>query len=485
MNLVELLLSGKPANRLALVGYAPDGGEVAMTYGDLSTLVNRFSATFAEQGVVPESRVAILGDNSVTHVAALLGIMAIGAIACPLGSRAGQDVLKHCLDDCDPQLIVSDTSLGFIYPAAVLNPADILPTTVDPVSIYQPETDSIAIILYTSGSTGLPKGVPITHHGYVWAICHYLELQLQGRRALVAAPLYHMNAQFSLLLNLASGVSTVLMPRFDARKFGALIERYSIDEISGVPTMLAMLAREVDQGLAINTASVSAISIGSAPLGTEASARFRRLFPNASIDNGYGTTESGPVSFGPHPKDLVPPPASLGAASAAVDIKLVGSLAPSEGELWIRTPMTNGYWRNPAATAAKFQDRWYKTGDILTCDADGFYFFAGRTDDIINCGGEKIAPSAIEQILEAHFAVTSAVVVAVPDPIKGEVPVAFVVVNAGAQPDMEELKMSVIAAGVKAGHPRHIWPLAVFPCGATEKIDRRALRAEALKRLQA
>jgi len=484
MNLVELLLSGKPANSLALVGHDPAGGELALSYGDLSTLVNRFAAALGQRGVVPESRVAILGDNSVTHVAALLGIMAIGAIACPLGSRAGQDVLKHCLDDCDPRLILSDTSLGFVHPAPVLKSADIVLGTVEPVRIYQPETGSIAILLYTSGSTGLPKGVPITHHGYAWAIRHYLDLQLQGRRALVAAPLYHMNAQFSLLLNLASGVITVLMPRFEARKFGALIERHNIDEVSGVPTMLAMLAREVDQGLALDTTSVSAISIGSAPLGFEASARFRRLFPNASIDNGYGTTESGPVSFGPHPTGLVRPPASLGAESAAVDIKLVGPSAPREGELWIRTPMTNGYWRNAAATAAKFQDGWYKTGDILTRDEDDFYFFTGRTDDIINCGGEKIAPSSIEQILEAHSAVASAVVVAVPDPIKGEVPVAFIVANVSAELDLEDLKMSVIDAGATAGHPRHIWQLAAFPCGATEKIDRKALRAEALQRLQ-
>jgi acyl-CoA synthetase (AMP-forming)/AMP-acid ligase II len=160
----------------------------------------------------------------------------------------------------------------------------------------------------------------------------------------------------------------------------------------------------------------------------------------------------------------------------AVELRLAGGTDEDDGELWIRSRgVMRGYLNLAEATASKLENGWYKTGDLMRRDADGFYFFVGRVDDMFNCGGENVYPGEVESRLERHPAVHQAVVVPVEDHVKGSLPVAFVVAKAGAALVPDELKRFALENGPAFQHPRQVWVVAALPLAGTNKIDRRAL----------
>ena len=224
----------------------------------------------------------------------------------------------------------------------------------------------------------------------------------------------------------------------------------------------------------------------SAPITQALVDRTRAVFPHAAISNGYGTTEAGPVVFGPHPAGLATPDTSLGCAHPAVDIRLVrdGQMVEGEGEgvLEMRCPaLMNAYHNLPDATArALTPDGFYVTGDVFRRDADGFFFFVGRADDMFVSGGENIYPGEVETILERHPAVLQACVVALPDEIKGTKPVAFVVLRPGAALTEDEARAYVLRHAPAYAHPRRVWFLPELPLAGTNKIDRKALLHRAM-----
>jgi long-chain acyl-CoA synthetase len=339
-----------------------------------------------------------------------------------------------------------------------------------------------ANILYTSGSTGLPKGVPITHGGFLYALRGAAAdiPQPWEARVMVAAPLYHMNALFWTELALMCGASVVLLSRFDARGYLTAAAGQRCTHLSGVPTMIALALRETDLLATLDLSSVQAIGVGSAPLSAEMMAEFRRAFPGAAISNGYGTTESGPLAFRPHPDGRPTPWPAMGVASDRVELKLVGGPSPDEGTLWVRSPVvTPGYLNLPQKTAERIRDGWYDTGDIMRRDAEGFYYFVGRADDMFTCGGENVYPGEVEAMLEAHPAIAQAAVVPVPDRIKGNLPAAFVVPAPGATLDAETVKAHALAEGPAYQHPRFVVIVDALPLSGTNKIDRKPLIEQA------
>jgi long-chain acyl-CoA synthetase len=209
----------------------------------------------------------------------------------------------------------------------------------------------------------------------------------------------------------------------------------------------------------------------------------RALFPRALVNNGYGTTETGPVAFGAHPRGVPRPDIALGYPAEGVDLRLVdgANTVADEGVLHLRTPaLMPGYLNLPAKTAEVMTaDGYYVTGDVMRRDADGFYHFVGRADDMFVCGGENIYPGEVEAMLERHPDIRQACVVPVPDEVKGAKPVAFVVPVAGAAPSPQSVREWALAHGPAYQHPRHVELVAELPLAGTGKIDRAALAARA------
>jgi long-chain acyl-CoA synthetase len=240
------------------------------------------------------------------------------------------------------------------------------------------------------------------------------------------------------------------------------------------------MVRETDLIAQLDLSCVHSIAIGSAPLTDALLTQVERLFPNAVVSNGFGTTEAGPATFGPHPDGLPTPPLALGYPSPGVDWRLFDSPAPDQGVLALRTPaLMRGYLNLPQVTAEKMRDGWYVTGDVMRRDANGFFYFVGRADDMFVCGGENIYPGEVEKLLEHHPAVAQAIVVPAPDDIKGQIPVAFIVARPGTHPTADEIKQYALANGPAYAHPRFVEFRERLPVSGTHKIDRTALTREA------
>jgi acyl-CoA synthetase (AMP-forming)/AMP-acid ligase II len=291
-----------------------------------------------------------------------------------------------------------------------------------------------------------------------------------------------MNGLFNITVALANRMQVILLPRFDARRFLQTVADYRCTFLSGIPTMYALMVRERDLVERLDLRSVHEMSIGSAPLTDALLAQVHSLFPNATIDNGYGTTEAGPAVFGPHPEGRPRPPLSVGYPLADVGCKLVDGPSDEDGILALRTrALTPGYLNLPAATASRMRDGWYLTGDVMRRDADGFYFFVGRADDMFVCGGENVYPGEIEKLLERHWAVAQAIIVAAPDDIKGQIPIAFIVPRPGSTPTAAQIKEYALENGPAYAHPRFVQFVDRLPVAGTEKVDRAALTAEAVR----
>jgi len=305
---------------------------------------------------------------------------------------------------------------------------------------------------------------------------------LSQERFIVAAPLFHMNGLASFQLALAGHASVVLLPQFDARRFIECIGRFGVTWVTSVPTMMAMVVKEGDALKAIDTSKVHYLRMSSAAATSQLFQALRKAFPNATVVGGYGTTEGGPLVFGPK-KGVPLPDDGVGWPLDGVEVRLVdGNGADAdEGELWMRTPANMlGYLNLPEKTAQVLTpDGWYKSGDVFRRDATGCYFFVGRVDDMFNCGGENIYPGEVEQVIARLAQVMQTCVVPVKDELKGHKPVAFVVLHPGSRLTEQEVKTFVLEHAPAYQHPRRVFFVDELPLAATNKVDRKALIARA------
>jgi acyl-CoA synthetase (AMP-forming)/AMP-acid ligase II len=280
-----------------------------------------------------------------------------------------------------------------------------------------------------------------------------------------------MNGLSTAHAALAQHDSVVLLPRFSGRSYIDAIARYRCTTITAVPPMMAMMLQERDLLRRTDVSSVTTIRMGSAPVSAALHESLRGLFPHAQILNVFGTTESGPITFGPHPEGLATPFRSVGYSHPQVQLRLV------DGVLQIKCPaLMNGYHKLPEATRnVMTPDGYYITGDVFSRDAQGFYFFLGRTDDMFVCGGENIYPGEVEKMLERHPAIQQACVVPVADEIKGHKPAAFVILKPETEASEQEIKNYALVNAPAYQHPRWVWFLKEFPLAGTNKIDTKAL----------
>ena len=484
-NLGDIILaSGVGDAALALVDVMEDGSSRGLSYAELDRQSAAIAHRLTRSGLQRGDPVGVLSANRAEYLLAYFGIMRAGMVAVEINHKLAPETVDWVIQDSGCRLIFVDA------PRQGQVPQNVAPVCFDdadswsgfiresPMPSVAVAADEVCMLLYTSGSSGRPKGVPLTHGGYLWATgcMASMEPQLRGRRALVAAPLFHMNGLFFSKVALRYGATLVLMRRFTAAGYLHAIAEQRCSVITAVPTMLALVARETDALKSSDVSSVTQVLIGSAPYSQGLYDRIRAMFPTASITNSFGTTETGPVTFGPHPRGLPRPDMSLGYPSPFIELKLVGGPTPDEGVLFLKTAaMMKGYHHGPEKTAEKLKDGWYDTGDIVRRDADAFYYYVGRADDMFICGGENIYPGEVEQMLGRHPAVQQVAVVPLADEIKSQVPVAFVVVRPGMEVSEAELKAYALEHGPAYAHPRAIAFVPELPLAGTNKIDRRAL----------
>jgi acyl-CoA synthetase (AMP-forming)/AMP-acid ligase II len=309
-------------------------------------------------------------------------------------------------------------------------------------------------------------------HKHLWIINQKANLPNSHlRRAIVAAPLYHMNGLSNTETVLKSHATMVLMPKFDSVEFIKNIAQHKINSITSVPTMLAMVLEETELLETVDFSFVRHVGMASSPVSKLLFDKLKITFSNAVIQNAYGITEVSPGLFGRHPSKSTPD-MSVGYPAPGIDYRIVN------GILQVRSPSMLLNYNNIDAKNIT-NDGYFITNDLFKIDKDGFYYFLGRADDMFVSGGNNIYPRQIESILEDYPLVKTAVVIGIEDNIKGTKPYAFV------QGDVTEaVLIDHIKTKLPPSHwPRQIWIIDKIPLNAVNKVDKQKLKEAAIANL--
>jgi acyl-CoA synthetase (AMP-forming)/AMP-acid ligase II len=486
-NLGQLIGLDRDPSKTSVIDLSCDAGPREFSYAALDAMADGVARALTQRGFERGERIAILSANCAEYLAALFGIMRAGLIAVPVNFKFPPKMIDFIVHDAGAKLVFCDAERRAACPTDLPvvcfgDPsADCFGHFLDrgAFSTVVPAPDEPAMFLYTSGSTGIPKGVILSHHSHIWVVETRLAGQdLSRHRYLIAAPLYHMNALALSMLAVAAHSTIVMLPAFTATAYINAIGRYRCTWLTAVPPMIAMMLREADLLGATDVSSVEFVRMGSAPVSQSLMDALKRALPKAAVTNAYGTTEAGPVVFGPHPDGLPVPEMSVGYPHPQVRLRLADgdNHNADQGVLEMTCPAVMlGYHNRPSIVPPITPDGFYVTGDVFRRDKDGFYYFVGRTDDMFNSGGENVYPGDVERMLETHADVSQATVVPIDDDIKGKKPVAFVVAKTGRHPTEEEIKRFALANAPAYQHPRRVWFVDKLPLASTNKIDRDAL----------
>src|SRR5262245_4530471 len=493
-NLGDVIVRDRDLDKVAVIDLGGEQGPREFTYAQIDAMANAVARALLKRGLARGERVAILSANRAEYLGAYFGIMRAGLVAVPVNFKLPRPTIHFIMQDAGAKLVFCDRPRRIDCPDGL--PAvtfggegvDGFDAFLDagPFEAVAPAPDEPGMFLYTSGSTGTPKGVVLSHQSHIWVVETRLAPGLDRHRYLIAAPLYHMNALALSLLGCAAHATNVLLPQFTARAYIEAIERYRTTWLTAVPPMIAMMLRERDLLARTDLSSVEFIRMGSAPVSASLMEAIHHALPRAAVTNAYGTTEAGPVVFGPHPKGLPQPETSVGYPHPKVELRLVDgdNRDAEQGVLEMKCPaMMNGYHNRPDVRPPFSEDRFYISGDVFRRDSNGFHYFVGRTDDMFVSGGENIYPADVERMLERHPDVAQAAVVPIDDDIKGQKPVAFVIRKPERTPSEDDIKRFALANAPAYQHPRHVWFVDELPLASTNKVDRGALRQDAEGRL--
>jgi acetyl-CoA synthetase len=497
--------------RLAMI-YEDEAGRVSEhTFAEFRSRSNQFARVLARLGIARGDRVGIVLSQRPETAVAHLSAYKLGAVALPLSTLFGPDALAHRLQDSGAKVVVTDAeSLDRVLKVRTALPELAHVVTVDPVDAegvvdygraiegvsdsldpVPTEADAPALIMYTSGTTGPPKGALHAHRvllGHLPSIEFYHEyFPKPDDRFWSPADWAWAGGLLDVLLpSWHYGVTVVAhrARKFDPERAFALMARHRVQNTFLVPTMLKMM-RQVDEPRRRWDLRIRSIFTGGEAAGEEV-IRWAREALGVTPNEGYGQTEVNLVLG--NSSILMPvKPGSMGRPVPGHVVEVVsedGRLVPAGeiGEVAVRRPdpvMFLGYWNNPKATEEKFVGDWALTGDLARKDADGYFWFVGRKDDVISSGGYRIGPGEIEDCLAGHPAVALAAVIGSPDPLRGEVVKAFVQLREGVRGTPElarELSEHVRTRLSAHEYPREIEFIDALPTTTTGKIKRGDLR---------
>jgi long-chain acyl-CoA synthetase len=432
----------------------PDGlalvdADQRLTYRELAGRVEGLTTILAARGVRVRDRVAFLLGNRAPFLISLLACARLGAIAVPLNTREQRDGLAYMLAQSGSKLLVHDAELAARLPDLAATPmlrhwlrveghgfGDLpgeCPNGALP-PVHRPAEEDVAVILYTSGTTGRPKGAMLTHLNIAHSVVHYrLAMDLTAQdRSLLAVPASHVTGLVAILLAMVHvGGTIVAMPEFNAQAFLELAAAERITHTVLVPAMYNLCLRESDFA-AFDLSAWRIGAYGGAPMPAATLAHLAELLPNLDLMNAYGATETtSPTSLMPR-GHTAGHADSVGRAVPCAEVRIMDprgrEVAPGEpGEVWIHGPMViPGYWANNQATADAFTAGFWRSGDVGALDGDGYLYVLDRLKDMVNRAGYKVFGAEVESVLSHCPGVLEAAVVARPDPVLGEKTQAFV-----------------------------------------------------------
>ncbi|MFB9685051.1 acyl-CoA synthetase [Amycolatopsis plumensis] len=496
MNLPDFGLGSWPARRARInpARTALVQAGRSLTYAELADRVESLAGALTRRGVRPGDRVAYLGVNDITVFETLFATARCGAIFVPLNYRLSPAEIRYMLADSGASVLVhSADTAGLVAAAGGLPDGVVIATEEDfepeiaeggPAPDTEVRLDDPCLLLYTSGTTGRPKAAVLTHGNLTWNTVNQLaHLDVLGTdKALCIAPLFHCVGLGQITLpTLFKGGSVEPVAKFDPGTILARIGEAGITSFSAVPTMLEMMWRH-ESWDATDLSSLTCVLYGGSPVAERVAQAW--LDRGVKLLQGYGMTEAAPgVSMATH-EGTLDHPVAAGVPHFFTDVAALGpELTPqpldgTPAELLVRGPhVFGGYWNRPEESKASFvEGGWFRTGDVVRVDDDGWAHVVDRVKDMIISGGENVYPAEIEAVAVRLDEVDACAVVGVPDERWGEAGAAFVVVRPGAQLDEPRFRAHLERHLARYKIPKHVQFTDTLPRNATGKIRRVELR---------
>jgi len=470
-------------------------GEQILTYRDLDDASARVAGLLAARDVEPGHPVGVMLPNVPEFAVVYFGVLRAGAVVVPMNPLLKAREVAYYLGDSGASVIfawhgaAAEVEIGAKEAdaeAIVVDPAtfgDLLATATPAFEVVDRANDDTAVVLYTSGTTGRPKGAELTHANLIKnaEVMGNDLLQLEPDDVIFGGlPLFHSFGQTCTLNTaVAAGATLTVLPRFDPAQALRMLADHHATVFAGVPTMYSALLHVADR----DGYDVSALRVcvsGGAAMPVEVLRQFEDAF-GCIVLEGYGLSETSPVASFNHP-DRERKPGSIGTPIRGVEMQVVGAdgneLRQGEvGEIAIRGHnIMKGYWQKPEATAEAIDaDGWFRTGDVGRVDEDGYYYIVDRKKDLIIRGGYNVYPREIEEVLYEHPAVAEAAVIGMPNAELGEEVGAAVVLKPGMSVTADELRAFVKAQVAAYKYPRRVWFVETLPKGPTGKILKREI----------
>lgn len=491
-NLAEILL-GASADQPDRAAIRQD--DLKFSYAGLTAAAGQIAAFLRDQGAGAGDRVALMTPNVAAFPVLGYGVLAAGAVLVPMNPLLKAREVEHYLGDSGARFIFAwEPAAGEAAKGAAAVGAQVIPVAdadaaalregVPPTADWADKSDDDdAVILYTSGTTGTPKGAQLTHGGLRRnaEITARLLIRTGADDVIMGClPLFHVfGLTCGLNAALASGACLTLLPRFDAGAALSMISRDRVTVFEGVPTMYSAMLHHPAKADA-NVSTLRVCVSGGAAMPVEVLRGFEAAF-GCMILEGYGLSETSPVASFNHP-DAERKPGSIGTPIEGVEMRVVdaeGADVPAGevGEIAIRGHnVMKGYWGRPEATAAAIPDGWFRTGDLARIDEEGYFFIVDRKKELIIRGGYNVYPREVEEALYEHPAVAEAAVVGIPHDSLGEEVGAAVALKKDCVATPEELRAFVKERVAAYKYPRVVWLVDELPKGPTGKILRRSVK---------
>jgi long-chain acyl-CoA synthetase len=462
-----------------------------LTYEQLVRAARGIASGLRSAGVGPDTRVGYCLPNSAALILGYYATWWAGGTVVPANPAARDAEVEQQLADAGVALVIGERGgvgqaaaerlkVPFVDADTVTAMESLAPAAPAPCA----PADDVAVLLYTGGTTGTPKGAMLTHRNIVANTIQFAgwyDFLPGDETSLCAIPFFHSGGMSGVMnVPLSAGATLIVFRRFNASSVARAVGRYGVTRLFGVPTMFIALLHD-HEGRRADYATLRACRTNAAPLPPSVKAQFDALVGREVLVEGYGLTETSPLT---HANPIArAKPGSIGIPLADTDARIVdldggADVAPgASGELLIRGPQVmRGYWNRPDETTRVLSGGWLRTGDVATMDADGYFAIVDRAKDMINTAGFKVWPREVEEALYAHDAVKLAVVVGVPDDYRGEAVKAFVVPKDGIRVTETELVEFCRTRLSTYKLPRAVEFRTELPVSGAGKVLRRALR---------